>query len=277
MGSSGHSRTNAILYALTSPHSSRSDADFNAWYDTKHAPSRAACPGVHHVSRFVANDDKKPNWLATYELQDESALRSPEYKKARENDGDDESVMFSDLSRRVYKLLSDKKMDGYTEYCNSEETGGRRSMIHVALQPAKEQKGGNDLTDDEFNKWYEEEHVPLLSKCPGWLRSTRWQLIDEMDPRTGEKHTDQVAKFLACHEWQDGDAVYQSEEFKYAVMTPWRNRVMNRVDPKTEERRLFRLWKHFLPDGQGSVAGEQGAASGVRSWDDIAAVPKKEQ
>ena len=260
------SQTSAVLYALTTPHEDQSDSDFNDWYDNVHAPSRAGCPGVHHVSRWIATDDKTPSWLATYELDDVSALQTDAYKRARENDGDDESTMFSDLSRRVYRILSDKRADGYATYCGS---GQARAMTHVALQP---DKTGSEMGDEEFNRWYEEEHVPLLSKCPGWLRSTRWELVDEMDPRTGEKHTDQVAKFLACHEWEDADAVYTSPEFEHAVTTPWRTKVMARVDPKTEERRLFQLWRQFLPDGTsiGSVVKQ----SNIRSWNDVKAVPE---
>ena len=128
------------------------------------------------------------------------------------------------------------------------------------------------MTDEEFNEWYEEEHVPLLSNCPGWLRSTRWQLVNEMDPRTGDYHTDEVASFLACHEWEDADAAYDSAEFRHAVTTPWRTKVMARVDPKAEERRLFQLWRQFLPDGTsvGSVVKQPN----LRSWSDINAVPE---
>ena len=256
--------TKAILYALTSPHKSQSDGDFNKWYDKVHAPSRAACPGVHHVARFVATDDRAPRWLATYELDNVSALQTDEYKRARENNGDDESTMFSDLSRRVYSLLSDKSADGYAAYCGS---GKARAMTHVALEPDK----GQDMAENEFNEWYEQEHVPLLSKCPGWLRSTRWQLVDESDARTGDKHTDETAKFLACHEWEDADAVYGSAEFRHAVTTPWRTRVMSRMNPKNEERRLFELWRQFMPDG--TSVGNTVRQPSIRSWGDIQAVP----
>ena len=93
----------AVLYALTSKHPSQSQEPFDKWYDEIHAPSRARCPGVHRVTRFVATDGAQPQWLATYELADLSALQTPEYKKARENDGDDEFKWFELLDRRVYK------------------------------------------------------------------------------------------------------------------------------------------------------------------------------
>ena len=117
-------------------------------------------------------------------------------------------------------------------------------MIHVALQPAK----GSSLTDDEFNRWYEDEHVPLLAKCPGWLRSTRFELVDSRDPRdtaSSAGNTANVSKYLACHEWQDERVVFASEEFRHATSTPWREKIMQSVDKATEERRRFKLWKQF--------------------------------
>lgn len=226
---------------LTCRHPNQSEEAFNKWYDEVHAPSRARCPGVNSVSRYAAADNKQPEWLAIYELSDESALQTPEYKKARENDGDDESTMFAYLDRRVYKLYSDKRRDDYDAYSRS---GKPRGMIHVAANPSKT----TDVTDEEFHKFYEEEHVPMLTVCPGWLRSVRLVLVDSRDPRDGmesEGNTANLARFLAFHEFEDLDKYYASKEHNDAVTTPWRMRVMSNLDEKTEERRLFKLWKQF--------------------------------
>jgi hypothetical protein len=235
------SEIKAMLYALTSMHSNQTEEPFNKWYDEVHAPSRARCPGVNHVVRFTAVDNQQPQWVAIYELSDLSALQTPEYKKARENDGDDESVRFDILDRRVYKIISDKKRDDYDSYCSE---GGKRDMTHVALQPAK----SSPVTDEEFNSWYEDEHVPLLAKATGWLRSFRLELIDARDMRkanTPEGNTPNVARYLACHEWENGEVAQGSENFKVAVTTPWRTKIMDNLEDKVTERRRFKLWKQF--------------------------------
>ncbi|KAF2096248.1 hypothetical protein NA57DRAFT_59306 [Rhizodiscina lignyota] len=229
-------KSTAILYPLTSRHPDKSEADFNKWYDEVHAPSRASCPGVNRVSRYKATDGQQPEWLAIYELSDTSALQTPEYKKARENDGDDESTMFKLLDRRVYKVFSDIKREDYDTYT------GNRDMIHVCTEPI------NHVSENEFNAWYEDEHVPYLQKCPGWLRSVRCIIEDSRDPRdtsNPEGNTASRAKYLAFHEWEDGDKVYASDEHKYAITTPWRMRIMTSIDEKSEERRRFKLWKQF--------------------------------
>lgn len=233
----------AILYPFVSRQPNKSLDEFNKWYDEVHAPSRKRCPGVIQVSRWSATDDAKPEWLAMYELDDVSAVHSPEYMAVRKNDGDDESVMFETLDRRVYVQISDRKRDDYESFCAS---GKPRDMLHVALQPAS--------PDDEldFNSWYEHEHIDLLAKCPGWLRSTRWELVDARDPRTTpftaenpEGNQKGLAKYLAFHEWENGEDAYASEEFRRATNTDWRTKVFEKVDEKLTERRKFKLWRQF--------------------------------
>jgi len=259
--------TTAILYALTTPHEKRSLEPFNEWYDTKHAPSRARCPGIHSVSRWRSTDGKRPTWLATYELSQPSALDTDEYKAARQADGDDEATMFSDLSRRVYKLISDKKDAVYVDYVKANKP---RAMTHIAVHPA----AGSDVSDEEFNRWYEDEHVPLLSKCPGWLRSTRWTLLNERDPRPdGKDHTESTARFLACHEWKSARVAFESEEFRHAVTTPWREKIMTNVDPATEERRMWVAWSHHRNDSSCQHV-EVNEIDATYCWEDVMAVPK---
>jgi len=54
--------------------------EFNAWYDGEHLPERLAIPGFRSARRWVA--DLAPGegrYLATYELDAEAVLSSPEY------------------------------------------------------------------------------------------------------------------------------------------------------------------------------------------------------
>ena len=252
----------ALLFALTSSHPSLSLEDFNNWYDTRHAPSRAACPGVHSVCRFEAVDrvseekeraiqnsngamtahkESHWHWVAMYELESEGALQTEAYKKAREDDGDDESKMFDFLSRRVYKVLSDRRREDYTEHISTHTGKNSRFIAMVSLEPDAD----SDITEEEFIDWYEKEHIDLLSKCPGWLRSSRWELLDARDPRNWEQTQSGIAKFLALHEVEDADAVYASAELQEAVATPWREKIMEHRNKKTEEQRLLTLWKQF--------------------------------
>lgn len=68
---------------------------------------------------------------------------------------------------------------------------------------------------DEFNRWYEEEHAPLLLQSPRWLMCRRFRIL-EGGPLP--------ATHLACYFLAGMDAMDapQREEAKH---TPWRSRL----------------------------------------------------
>lgn len=235
--------TTAILFALSSRRASITLDEFNRWYDVRHAPSRAACPGVHSVCRFQAEDSgwddsglSTWHWAAMYELESIDALATPEYKKARENDGDDETKMFEHLSRRLYRLELDRRATWYEPYVKAKTT---RYVTMVTLKPDTK----DNLSDEEFDKWYEEEHIGELSKCPGWLRSSRWQLVDASDPRTGEQQQG-VSSFLALNEWDSAFNCY-SPEVEAVAKKAYIPRTRKETYQDPEARRLLTLWKQF--------------------------------
>src|SRR6266487_3244956 len=101
----------ALLYVLMNPPRSAEDA-FNACYD-QHAPARLACPGLLCARRYRrAPFPAGPRYLARYDLEDVSTLRSPEYLRLRR----EESVRDRDMivsiplvERRVYRALDPGK------------------------------------------------------------------------------------------------------------------------------------------------------------------------
>ncbi|KAJ7600731.1 hypothetical protein C8J56DRAFT_1019802 [Mycena floridula] len=77
-----------------------------------------------------------------------------------------------------------------------------------------------------FNEWYAEEHIPMLSKVPGWIRTRRF-----------EKSWGPGPHYLALHEWASLKS-FQTEEFRAATNTHWRTVIMAAVVEK--ERHV--LW-----------------------------------
>lgn len=222
--------TKAMLFALTSPHPSVSLPEFNKWYDERHAPSRAACPGVHSVCRYHLDDEMKTSqrvgdwtWLATYELEEKSALQTQEYKNARQEDGDDETQMFDFLSRRVYRLLEEKRRDDYKDFASS---GRSRLMSVVGLSSAV---STNDAIEQTSR-----DGAANTSASDGWLRSSAWQLSTAADPRTWEEQTD-VPKLMILHEFEDSDEVRQNGALAPAAQSGLHAR----------EAALLKLWKQF--------------------------------
>lgn len=66
---------------------------------------------------------------------------------------------------------------------------------------------------DEVERWYRQEHAPMLLRAPGWLRMRRYEPIQSAG---GPQWT-----HLALHELRDA-AVLDSVERALARSTPWR-------------------------------------------------------
>jgi uncharacterized protein (TIGR02118 family) len=65
--------------------------------------------------------------------------------------------------------------------------------------------------EEQFNKWYNAVHIPLLFKYPGLKKVTRYQLMPGSQAQ---------AKYIAIYEYDDKatmDAFPKSPEFKAAI------------------------------------------------------------
>lgn len=86
-----------------------------------------------------------------------------------------------------------------------EKTARGLLLIMMEVEPEHE---------EEFNRWYWEEHVPERLAVPGFISARRYQAVE------GEP------KYLALYEVESAD-VLQSEAYKTALAnaTPWTNRM----------------------------------------------------
>jgi hypothetical protein len=87
-------------------------------------------------------------------------------------------------------------------------------------------------SEEEFNKWYDEEHIPMLSVVPGWLSAKRFVLCASNYLSTGTMAEARKApKYLALHELEDTQ-VFEKPEYRDATSTPWRTEVMKSLKEK---------------------------------------------
>ncbi len=70
--------------------------------------------------------------------------------------------------------------------------------------------------EEEFNRWYNEEHLPELMEIPGVLNAARYEAV-----RSGPKH-------LACYELES-PGVVETEAFTSRKPTEWAQRIGPRV------------------------------------------------
>jgi hypothetical protein len=203
-----------LLFVYSSP-GTVAVHEFTDWYDNEHVPARLALDGFGAVSRFRATDSLTPEWLATYEVRP-GTLDGAAYKAVWENaSAREKSIMAAaTIDRRLYTPISD-----------SGDTGEAPPVL-MAVSMSVPSSGVADM-----EAWYVEEHIPMLLAVPGWRRSRRYRLASGDGPR-----------YLSLHEI-DSVAAFDTPEYKAAVSTPWRERIVGSAIGR--EKRVFSLHKSF--------------------------------
>lgn len=187
----------AVLFSEMTP-APEWEGDFNDWYDTEHIPLRMGAPGFASAQRYRANEG--PAYLAVYEMETAGALKTPEYQ-----------VIKGQPSEQTRRMLGG--VSGFTRYIGNES--GRWEKAATAIDAPVlyavffEVPAGRA---DDFDRWYAEDHIPLLMQCDDWLMVRRFDIID------GEpgKYTHLALHYLAS------TAALSSPEREAARATPWR-------------------------------------------------------
>ncbi|KDQ63312.1 hypothetical protein JAAARDRAFT_147496 [Jaapia argillacea MUCL 33604] len=227
----------AFLLVFAEPGAAVPDAEFHDWYDNEHIPLRVNTPAFLNWTRWVEVDGAKPTWAASYDIESFAAMQKPPYTTLAETRSAREKDLLSRiavLDRRTYEAY-----EGYPVHPPS-ALFDEKKPASVVVFNSNEVK---PEMEEEYNKWYDEEHIPMLAKVPGWIRSRRFVLKEAQCLGTeGSKSQKKPPKFLAMHEWES-DGFANTEEYKAAAETEWRLRMVKEVINK--ERRVFQFHKKW--------------------------------
>ena len=202
------------------------------WYD-EHALARLTVPGFSNAVRYKASDAETPSWVAIYDITSPSVAYSEPYKALALQAPEKEKILIPRLAllnRRVCELLTVKTRPGLS----TSDLPGRYLFVATFLvQPE---------LDEEFNNWYEQEHIPNLSKVPGWQRARRYKLDSSVELARGPTATPEnpVHNYLTLHEW-DHDGYVTFPQFTATLVTPWSAKMLQGV--KAFSGRPFVLYK----------------------------------
>lgn len=184
--------------------------DFNKWYNTQHIPERLAIQGFQSAARYATFDAEElnarmreaaktaPKYLALYELDDASILESPEYVALRERNQTNEwdkriMAKFQTQARTVYEQIF---------ACGDAPDAHAPFLLAVRIEVSPE-------VEDEFNQWYNVDHLPNLSAVPGVQAARRYR-----------KLSGNGQKYLALYEL-DNARVTDTEAWERAANTDW--------------------------------------------------------
>ncbi|KAI0692578.1 hypothetical protein C8T65DRAFT_586494 [Cerioporus squamosus] len=225
-----------LLVARSEPGPAIPEAEFNEWYDTEHVPDRIRIPSFHSWSRWTSTDPSPPTHLALYDLATPESIDDPAHLALIQNPSEREASVMSRVGLvdvRAYELREPVYPPRADSGYEATKPGVYASFIEVDV-PAE--------LEDEFNRWYDEEHIPMLAKIPQWVRSRRfvlkvaraWGTDAGLVAQYGEG---KVPKYLAIHEYTGAEAL-ETEELKAAASTPWTKEMLGKVT-KVERR----MWK----------------------------------
>ncbi|CDW97498.1 hypothetical protein [Sporisorium scitamineum] len=253
-----------LLLVFMQPGPQVSLDEFHEWYDNEHVPLR-----IHRFTSFrsavryavtsttftpsSAVAPKDTTWGAFYTVSSNATFADTAYTSLRSERSAREAELFTRLAivdRRIYKLEYDSDMD--------ERIKVERKRLGLGVQ--REEDTGRylvtnsvdmkDEVQEEYNRWFEEEHVPMLSKVKGWKRSRRFTLIDNgVNGTQAEKGMAKgVPKCLGLHEY-DNDTPEDTQEYKDACSTQWRSDILgpNNANLIRRERKICKIYRAWDP------------------------------
>ena len=217
------------------------EAEWNKWYNETHVPARAALPGFLSARRFTKIDGLpkaystpgQAKYLALYDVTSIKVLSGEDYNKLREKEfalppDSHESQIFKlpNFSRAIYELI-------YPE--NEEYTlPGTRYVFAV----------GHDVPRNrhqEFNAWYNTEHIPALLSVPGFVDVRRFILNQkEIPPVTGRGGS--ASRYLTIWDLENKEAL-DCDQFARASKSPWTDWVRSWYT-----RKLCTLYEQIFPE-----------------------------
>lgn len=204
-----------ILLVMTEVEAAAEEA-FNRWYSESHLPKLLSVPGFLSGVRYRALEGR-PKYLAAYELADASVLESEAYKRVRawgpEAAAED---------REMLALFRDTMVRGLYERLltlpdpEPADLSAARGLLLVGLEVPPQH-------EEEFNAWYDTEHLPALAAVPGVLRARRGRLLRGAGWPQGDPEP-----YVALYDLERPE-VQASEAWLRARETPWSTRILRKV------------------------------------------------
>lgn len=191
-------------------------------------------PGFSSAARYKATYAKSPSWVAIYDIDSPDVATSEAYITLPLNASANEKSIISRLAllnRRIYTHIA--TLEGPQFNPNTPA----KYIRTVAMQPTPENEA-------DFNRWYTEEHLDLLSKVPGFLRARRFKLVSHIELAGKALGLPKPpSTYLTVYEW-DRDSYPDTPEFASAIATPWSIRIFSSI--VDIEAKPFVFHKNFL-------------------------------
>jgi hypothetical protein len=202
--------------------------EFRDWYEEEHLPDMASVPGILSARRFE-RDPEYPfahpsTWahLTLYEVAGLSSFATKEYVELSTAPSRRTMEIAAGLgmARTVYRQLFPPHgvltASGISE---ARRQPAGTAVLHIRM-------GCEAAVEDDFNRWYNEEHLPLITGVPGILHGRRF-LDTEGDGAASAGSSAQP--YLAVYELAEPAVAAGAAMMEAGRPTPWRERLGDRV------------------------------------------------
>ncbi len=173
-------------------HATLPRSDVADGYRDTRLSKRGAVPGVLTTERFVNIDDANIS-IAVYDLSDVAVAASAAFKAS----GSEQDARVAAAGTSLMMFEGRQTLPG-----DAASPKGAAGLLVNGMSAAPE-------GEEEFNRWYNEEHIPALSAVPGCIVARRFVAINECPQ-----------KYLALYHLESPDVV-KTQAWAKAVETPW--------------------------------------------------------
>jgi hypothetical protein len=175
--------------------------EFHDWYDKEHVPERLRVPGFLNAERWIDEQNPKIH-VATYDLDTVGVMDTQAYRAVG---GANQSVWtkrVTGMCGRIMRFVGSQLLPG-----DEVAAAGAGALLVASMTP-------EPGAEAEFNRWYDEEHLPNLQSVPGVLSGRRYRATDGESERG----------YLALYHLRDA-AVSRSDAWAKTANTEWSARI----------------------------------------------------
>ncbi len=175
--------------------------EFHDWYDLEHVPERQRVKGFGLCERWIGTEAPNVS-VASYDLDSHAVMTSDAYKAIAYDNLSVWSKRVTAMADRILRFEGTQVTPG-----DMAAPKGAGALLLNAMNVTAEGEA-------DFNKWYDEEHLPALAAVPGVLAARRY-----VSEEKGGSH-----KYVAIYHLKSPE-VCSSAAWKTAADTPWSAKV----------------------------------------------------
>jgi hypothetical protein len=222
--------------------------EFRSWYTEEHLPDMAAVPGIVLARRFerdVAYPFASPatsDHLTIYEVADRAAFDTDEYRSLSTAPSERTMKVAAGLGMRrtvYHQLYPEAGVYGAGGVSSAPLQPMGKAVLHITM-------GSDAEYEDDFNRWYNEDHLPAVTSADGVLYGRRFL---EVEGDAATVQPTRPLRYLTLYELTDAEVASSPGFVAAGQPTDWRRRLGDHIQSHVQVyRQVERLEGTPLPD-----------------------------